>query len=183
MDRKLGILQPAIGQMIVDQLFDPVMRDQKIPPPQESQQGAPRHRKNIAPLQTAPDGLQLQHAFQRGIAGIIGPVEGPAAAPTPHICRYSVGSERVHHAHLNGPKTAPAGENKGCSRQTRPIKSRQSSNAPLIAASASGRTTFGRVIAAGKRTALSRKGWEAVSDAQTEIVVPAWSEGPHRFDV
>jgi hypothetical protein len=163
--------------MIVDQLLDPVMRDQKVPPPEESQQGAPRHRKNIVPLQTTPDGLQLQHAPQRGISGIIGAVQGADAGADHHIRRNSVGGERMHHAHLNSPEAASAGENKRrfrktCSIKSRPIKSRQSSNAPLIKHRQPGRVTFEGVIAAGKRTARSRKGWEAVSGAQSEIVIP-----------
>ena len=89
------------------------MRDQEIPPPDESQQGPPRDRENVVPRQAAPDGLQLQHALQRGIAGIIGAVQGADAGADHHIRGNSVRGERVHHAHLNGAEAAPAREYKG----------------------------------------------------------------------
>src|SRR3984957_20138347 len=99
--------------MVVDQLLDAVMRDQEIPPPDEPQQGPPRDRENVGPRQAAPDGLQLQYALQRGIAGIVGPVEGADTGADHHIGGNPVRGERMHHAHLNGAEAAPAREDKG----------------------------------------------------------------------
>jgi len=85
MNREFRLLQIAIGQMVVDQLLNPVMRDQEIPAPDKPQQGPPRHRENIVPVQAAPDGCQLQNAVERGIAGVVGTVECPDAGSDHHI--------------------------------------------------------------------------------------------------
>ena len=64
-------------------------------------------------MQSAPDGFQLQHAFQRGIAGIIGAVQGADTGADHHVRGDAVAGERMHHADLNGAKTASSGEDKG----------------------------------------------------------------------
>jgi hypothetical protein len=79
MKRQLRILEITIGQMIVDQLLNAVMRNQEIPTPDKPEHGVPGHRENVMAGQAAPDGLQLQDAPQRGIAGIISAVEGADA--------------------------------------------------------------------------------------------------------
>ena len=89
------------------------MRDQEIPPPQEAQHRAHCERENILPSQAAPDRLQLQHTLERRIAGIIGAVDGADAGADHHVRGNPVRGKRVHHADLNGAKTAAAGEYKG----------------------------------------------------------------------
>jgi len=89
------------------------MGNQEIAAPDEAQQCPPGDRKDVVPRQAAPDGLELQHALQRGIAGIISAVQRADAGADHHIRRDAVGGERVHHAHLDGAKTASAGEDKG----------------------------------------------------------------------
>jgi len=113
MNRKFRVLQIAVGDMIVDQFPDPIMRDQEIAAPQKSQQGAPADRENVMPGQSAPDGFQLQHPLQGGIPRIISTVQRADAGADHHIRRYAMGGERVHHAHLNGAKAAAAREDKG----------------------------------------------------------------------
>jgi hypothetical protein len=108
-----GLLEIAIGDVIVDQLPDTVVRDQKIPPPQEAQHRPHRERENILPPQAAPDRLQLQHTLEGRIAGIIGAVDGPDAGADHHVREDPVRGERVHHADLNGAKAAAAGQHEG----------------------------------------------------------------------
>ena len=55
MHRQLRLLQIAIGDVILDQLADAVMGDQEIAAPQKAQHGPPAHRKDVVPLQSAPD--------------------------------------------------------------------------------------------------------------------------------
>ena len=117
MNRELGILQISIRNMVVDQFPDPVMRDQEVPAPEKRQQRPPRHRENVVPVQSAPDGFQLQDALERGIAGIVSPVQGADAGSDHHIRGNSVCGERMHHAHLNGAKAAAACEYEGSFRR------------------------------------------------------------------
>jgi hypothetical protein len=63
-------------------------------------------------LQSAPDVFQLKHALQGGIAGIERPVQRADAGADHHIGENSMLGERVHHADLDGTKTAAAGEYK-----------------------------------------------------------------------
>src|ERR1700733_2582153 len=121
--------------MIVDQLLNSVMRDQKVPTPEKSQHGAPGDRENVVALQSAPDGFELQNPSQGGIAGIVGAVDGADAGADHHIGGNSVGGERVHHAHLNGAEAASTCEYKSRSGGASMIGCRQTSNAPDIAAS------------------------------------------------
>src|SRR4051794_23779996 len=88
------------------------MWNQEIASPEKSHQGSPGDGKNIVPLQSAPDRLQLQNTLQRGIAGVISAVQGADTGANHHVRRYVVGSERMHHADLNGAKAATPGENK-----------------------------------------------------------------------
>src|SRR5450631_986672 len=111
--------------MIVDQLLDTVMWDQEIPAPDKSQQGPPVDRENVLPLQSAPNGFQLLHALERGIARVIGAVEGADTGADHHIRRNSVRGERMHHAYLNGAKAATAREYKGRLREAGMIGYRQ----------------------------------------------------------
>jgi len=111
--RQLGILQIAIGQILVDQLLDAIVRDQEIPTPEKPEHGAPIHRENVMTRQSAPDGLQLQDAFQGGIAGIVSAVQSADTGADHHIGGDAVRGKRVHHAHLNGAEAASAGEHEG----------------------------------------------------------------------
>ena len=131
MKRQLRILQIAIGQMIVDQLLDAVMRDQEIPPPEESQQRPPGDRENVVPRSARARCVSsCSTPFERGIAGIIGAVQGADAGADHHIRGNSVRGERMHHAHLNGAKAAAAREHKGRFRRARPGWIRTSLVAP-----------------------------------------------------
>ena len=47
MNRKLRILQIAIGQMVLEQLAKAIMRNQEVPAPDESEHGPPGDRKDI----------------------------------------------------------------------------------------------------------------------------------------
>src|ERR1700748_3447099 len=86
-------------------------------------------------MQSAPDGFELEHPSQAGIAGVVGAVDGADAGADHHIGENSVGGERVHHAYLNGAEAASAREYKSRSGGASMIGSRQTSNAPDIAAS------------------------------------------------
>jgi hypothetical protein len=79
-DGKLGVLQVAIGQMIVDQLPDTVMGNQEIAPPEKAEQRPPIDREDVLAVQSPPDLREPQDAVERGIAGIIGAI--PTLEPT-----------------------------------------------------------------------------------------------------
>ena len=51
-NRELGILQIAIGQIVIEQFSNPVMWNQEIAAPEKSQQRSPCDWKNIVPLPT-----------------------------------------------------------------------------------------------------------------------------------
>jgi hypothetical protein len=121
--------------MIVDQLLDPVMRDQEIPAPEKSQHGAPGDREDIVALQSAPDGFELQNTLQGGIAGVIGAIEGADAGADHHIGGNSVGGQRMHHANLDGAETAAACEYKSRFGGLAMTGYRQAWSAPGYAAS------------------------------------------------
>ena len=112
-NRDFGVLQIAVGNMLVDQFPDPVMRNEEIPAPQEAEHRSHRQRENILAPQAAPDRLQLQDTLERRIAGIIGAVDGADAGADHHVGGNAVRGERMHHADLDGAEAAAAGEDKG----------------------------------------------------------------------
>src|SRR4029453_19047819 len=73
----------------------------------------PAHRKDVAPLQSAPHGGKPLHAIERGIAGIERAVQRADAGADHHVGGDAVGGERMQHADLDGAKTAAAGKHKG----------------------------------------------------------------------
>jgi hypothetical protein len=89
------------------------MGDQEIAPPQKAGQGFPGDGKHVVPLQAAPDGLELQDALQRGIAGIIGAIDRPDAGADHHVGDHAVPGERMQHADLDRAKTAASRQHEG----------------------------------------------------------------------
>src|SRR4051794_34226081 len=100
--------------MRLDQIAQPVGRDEKIAPPHEAEQCPPCHRKHILPAQPAPDRLELADAFDGWTASVIGGFDPPDAGAERHIGDDAMRSERMKHADLNGAKAATAGKNKRC---------------------------------------------------------------------
>ena len=79
---KLCLFQVAIGNVIVDQLADAVMRDQEIAPPQEARQRAKCERKDVPALQAATDAGEALTARRCRIAGIERAVQRTTLEPT-----------------------------------------------------------------------------------------------------
>src|SRR5579863_2939095 len=132
--------------MILKQLANAVMGDQEIPPPEKSQQRAPGDRENVVARQPAPDGLQLENAFQRRGTGKIGAVDGADAGADHHVGGNAVGNQRVQHAHLDGTKAATACEDKRSLRRI-VLNRRGQGSPPEPDASPDERASFWQTIA------------------------------------
>ena len=159
--RKLGFFQVAIGQMIVDQLAYAVMRNQEVAPPQKTEQRPQRDREYVAPREAAPDGRELQHPFQRGIARIIGAVQRADAGTDHHVGGDAVLGERVHHADLDRAETATAREHEGGRRATGMLwdfQDRNLSPKRRVAARAVGRAYSSGAEGGATLPASSRRG-------------------------
>ena len=77
--REFRLLQIAIRDVIVDQLADAVMGNEEVAAPEKPKQRSPGDREHVVPPQAAPDMLEFKDTPERGIACIVGAVDGADA--------------------------------------------------------------------------------------------------------
>jgi len=111
--RDLRLLEVAIRHVRVDQPAHAVCFDQKVAPPDKTDQCSQRDRKYVLPAQRTPDRGELLDALCRRHSGVKGGVHGADTGADDHIRHQAVRNERTQHADLHGAKAAAPREHKG----------------------------------------------------------------------